>query len=91
MKQLRLLLITLLLGLSLPVLASAVNINTADAETLKNELSGVGPSRAQAIVEYREKHGPFRKLEDLLKVKGIGKRTVATNRNKITLDSSTTD
>ncbi len=79
---------TLLLSLVLlfcsPVWASAVNINTADAETLKNELDGVGPARAKAIVEYRKQHGPFEKAEDLLKVDGIGKRTLATNRSKIT-------
>ncbi len=80
---------SLILSLALlfctPIWANAVNINTADAETLKNELAGVGPTRAKAIVAYREKHGPFKKAEDLLKVEGIGKRTLATNRKKITL------
>jgi competence protein ComEA len=71
--------------LALPVLALAgpVNINTADAETLAAELQGVGPSKAQAIVEYRSKHGPFKTADDLSLVKGIGERTVELNRKDI--------
>ena len=48
--------------LLLPVLALAgpVNVNTADAETISESLQGVGLSKARAIVEYRQKHGPFR-------------------------------
>ena len=64
--------------LSLPLLAVAgqVNINTADAETMAAELNGIGLVKAQAIVEYRKKHGPFKSAEDLSLVKGIGERTV---------------
>ena len=53
--------------LSLPVLAFAgpVDVNTADAETISEELKGIGLSKAKAIVEYREKHGPFRSADDL--------------------------
>ena len=71
--------------LALPVIALAgpVNINTADAETLAAELQGVGPSKAQAIVEYRSKHGPFKTADDLSLVKGIGERTVELNRKDI--------
>ena len=71
--------------LALPVFAFAgpVNINTADAETLAAELQGVGPSKAQAIVEYRSKHGPFKTADDLSLVKGIGERTVELNRKDI--------
>ena len=69
----------------LPVLALAgpVNINTADAETISRSLQGVGLSKAQAIVEYREKHGPFKSPADLSLVKGIGDRTVELNRDNI--------
>ena len=64
--------------LSLPVLAIAgqVNINTADAETISAELKGIGLSKAKAIVDYRTKHGPFRSVDDLSLVKGIGEKTV---------------
>ena len=69
----------------LPVLALAgpVNVNTADAETISESLQGVGLSKARAIVEYRQKHGPFRSVDDLSLVKGIGERTVELNREHI--------
>lgn len=60
-----------------------ININTASAEALADSLQGVGPSRAQAIVAYREAHGPFQAPEDLVNVKGIGDTTVASNLEKI--------
>ena len=71
--------------LLLPVLAMAgpVNINTADAETISESLQGVGLSKARAIVEYRQKHGPFKAPGDLSLVKGIGERTVELNRDNI--------
>lgn len=71
--------------LSLPMLALAgpVDVNTADAETISTELKGVGLSKANAIVEYRKKHGPFRSADDLSLVKGIGERTVELNRSNI--------
>ena len=74
-----------LCSLLLPALALAgpVNINTADAETISESLQGVGLSKAQAIVEYRQKHGPFRTPDDLSLVKGIGERTVELNRDNI--------
>ena len=64
-------------------IAGPVNINTADAETISEELKGIGLSKAEAIVEYRDKHGPFRSPEDLSLVKGIGERTVEINRDDI--------
>ena len=57
-------------------LAGPVNVNTADAETIAQELKGIGLSKAEAIVEYREKYGPFKNAEDLALVRGIGERTV---------------
>ena len=86
----------LLAGLALsclPIMALAgpVNINSADAETISAELKGIGPSKAKAIVEYREKYGPFKSLEDLTLVSGIGARTLDLNRNDIRLDSPDSD
>ena len=66
--------------------AESVNINQADAETLSRLLTGVGKSRAEAIVRYRDEFGPFITAEDLLEVKGIGKSTLERNRERITLE-----
>lgn len=62
-----------------------VNINRADAETLAEVLHGVGLSRAQAIVAYREQHGEFRDAYELANIKGIGDRTVEQNEDRIRL------
>ena len=60
-----------------------VNINQADAETLASVLNGVGISRAEAIVAYREKNGKFYSAEELSAVRGIGRRTVEKNESRI--------
>ena len=70
----------------LSALAGAVNINTADAELLSQELIGVGLSKAQAIVEYRNQYGRFEAPEELVKVKGIGPRVLAANSENIRID-----
>jgi competence protein ComEA len=72
-----------LLMAPLTTLAGQVDINKADAETISAELKGVGLTKAKAIVEYRQKHGPFRSADDLSLVKGIGERTVELNRADI--------
>jgi competence protein ComEA len=66
--------------------AGPVNINTADAATMAKELNGVGLKRAQAIVEYRQKNGPFKSVDELALVKGIGAAAVAKNRELIRID-----
>ena len=74
---------TLLAALALlPVIAWAgpVDINTADAATLAKELKGIGPSRAEAIVAWREANGPFKSPEDIMLVQGIGERVLEDNR-----------
>lgn len=63
-----------------------VNINTADADTLARNLNGIGPQKAQAIVEYREKFGPFTSAEDLASVQGIGLATVEKNAGLIVVE-----
>lgn len=63
----------------------AVNINTADAATMAAALKGVGQSRAEAIVRYREEHGDFVDIYELANVKGIGERTVEVNAERIVL------
>jgi competence protein ComEA len=63
--------------------ADPVNINTADAATLARELSGVGATRAAAIVAHRTQNGPFRSVEELTLVKGIGPRVIEQNRGNL--------
>ena len=76
------------LTMPLVVYAGPVNVNTADAETISAELQGVGLSKALAIVDYRKANGPFKSVDDLALVKGIGERTVDNNRANILLTSS---
>lgn len=66
--------------------ANTVNLNTATAAELAAALNGVGASRAEDIVRYREAFGPFTTLEQLTEVKGIGQATINRNRKVITLD-----
>lgn len=66
--------------------AQLVNINTADAATLAAGLRGVGLSRAEDIIRYRETYGPFGTVEELVDVKGIGQATLDNNRAVITLE-----
>ena len=62
-----------------------VNINSADAETIANNLHRVGVKKAEAIVAYREAHGKFTSVEQLLEVKGIGEAILANNRDRLVL------
>ncbi|MCW3489293.1 ComEA family DNA-binding protein [Dethiobacter alkaliphilus] len=61
-----------------------VNINTATAAELE-ALPGIGPAKAAAISRYREENGPFRSVEDLVQVSGIGAKTVESLKEHITL------
>lgn len=71
---------------AMPVSApNSVNLNSADAESLKRELSGVGLAKAEAIVKHREANGPFDSVDELLEVKGIGKALLDRNRDKLTV------
>jgi len=62
-----------------------VNINSASGTELQN-LPRIGPAMAERIISYRETHGPFQKKEDLMKVKGIGKKTFEKLKDLITLN-----
>ncbi|MCR4747206.1 MAG: helix-hairpin-helix domain-containing protein [Clostridiales bacterium] len=66
------------------VTESLININTATAEELET-LKGIGPAKAEAIVAYREQNGPFLSVDDLVNVTGIGEKTLANIRDKITV------
>jgi competence protein ComEA len=84
-KSIHALLVSVPLGFSAALFAGTavagpVDINKADAATIAKELEGIGPSRAKAIVEYREKHGAFKSADDLSKIKGIGSKAIDKNR-----------
>ena len=61
-----------------------VDLNQASLDQL-TELPGIGPTTAQRIVEYREKNGPFRKIEDLMNVRGIGEKKFLRLKDRITV------
>ena len=62
--------------------ADVININTANKEQLM-KISGVGKTKAEAIISYRDKNGDFKKKEDITKVRGIGKATFEKIKDKI--------
>lgn len=66
--------------------AAKVNINTANAETLQKELSGIGAGKANAIVAYRDENGSFTSVDELIEVKGIGKAILDKNRDRIAIE-----
>ncbi len=81
MKLINTLLLTLLL--TLPVLgfsAESININTANKETLMSAIKGVGEKKADAIIAYRETNGPFKSIDELSNVKGIGPEMIDKHR-----------
>ena len=80
----RLLLLCLLLICGAVGAAEPVNVNSATAEAIATGMVGIGPAKAKAIVAYREQHGPFKSVDDLLQVKGIGEKTLARNRERVT-------
>ena len=67
-------------GERLLTMGSALDVNTATAEDLE-ALPGIGPVLAQRIVQYRASQGPYRNLDDLLAVHGMGKKKLAQVRS----------
>lgn len=77
------------LAMALPAFAATpVNVNKADAATLAKSLDGIGHSKAEAIVAWRDEHGPFKSVDDLTQVKGVGPATLERNRSAILLDDT---
>ena len=63
---------------------AAVNINTATPADLDG-VKGIGPSKAQAIVDYRSKNGPFKSLDDLKNVKGFGEKSITKLKSELSV------
>jgi competence protein ComEA len=76
-------------ALAAPKLAGVVNVNTASAEQLAL-LPGIGEARAREIVAARTKQGGFKRVEDLLAIKGIGEASLAKLRPYVALQGATT-
>jgi len=70
-------------GVNAAEVSTTIDINTASATDIAEVLHGIGVAKAEAIVAYRDEHGPFKSLEDLGKVKGVGEKTLERNASRI--------
>ena len=82
----KLFLVVILSFLFTDIASAAVNINTASQTELES-LQGIGPAKAKAIIEYREKNGFFASIEDLGKVSGIGSGTLKQLRDVVAVEA----
>ncbi len=71
------------LAISSITASAPVNINTADAVEIADALNGIGMSKAQAIVDYREAYGMFNRADEIVFVRGIGESTYEKNKSDI--------
>lgn len=77
--------IAMVLGMASVAHAAPVNINKANATEIAAALNGIGSKKAEEIVAFREKHGPFKTIEQLQDVKGIGQKMIEKNKANIRL------
>jgi competence protein ComEA len=73
-----------------PAAITPVNVNTASASDFE-ALPGIGAAMAARIVEYRQKNGPFKKIEDLMNVRGLGEKNFLKLKPQLTLGTAKTD
>lgn len=73
-------------GLATATEPAKLNLNNADAATLQKALNGIGKTKAEAIVQYRETHGPFASVDELLEIPGIGSALLERNRERLTVE-----
>ncbi|NLT94152.1 MAG: competence protein ComEA [Clostridia bacterium] len=69
---------------TIPAAGGKINLNTATLEQL-DSLTGIGPSKAQAIIDYRNSKGGFKSIEELMNVKGIGQATFDKIKDQVTI------
>jgi competence protein ComEA len=82
------LLLTIIAFFALTSMAlAAVNLNTATKEEL-DSVKGIGPAKAQAIIDYRKKNGSFKSVDELKNVQGFGDKTVAKMRSELSVDGA---
>ena len=67
--------------------AAQVDLNTASRDQLM-QVKGIGPSLADRIIEFRKEHGPFRRVDDLLKIRGVGEKSLAKLRPHLKVGKS---
>jgi competence protein ComEA len=72
-----------------PAATGPININTASAAELEG-LPGVGPKMAARIIEYRQKNGPFKKIEDVMNVRGLGEKNFLKVKGQLTVGAPKT-
>ena len=75
--------------LTLPIIGfstEAININSADKETLMSVIKGVGEKKAEAIIQYRETNGPFKSIDELSNIKGIDIGIIEKNKHNLTTE-----
>lgn len=66
------------------LLFSAVNVNRANSAQLQT-LNGIGPTKAQEIINYRKSHGSFKSVDELVNVKGIGPKTLQKMKSQVAI------
>jgi competence protein ComEA len=77
-------LLAIAIALASQLACAALNLNTATREELV-ALSGIGPAKAQAIIDYRTQHGGFRSVDELMEVPGIGPAKFAELKDQVTV------
>ncbi len=80
-------LVVFMVMLAFSIAVAAVDLNKADVAALTS-LPGIGEAKAKAIVEYREKNGPFKSVQDLDKVKGIGPKMMEKLKDQVTVGTA---
>jgi competence protein ComEA len=69
------------------IATAAVNLNSASKAELET-VKGIGPQKADAILEYRKKNGPYKRVDDLKNVSGFGDKSVENMRSELTVDAA---
>ena len=64
-------------------IVAPINLNTATVAILAHSFKGIGQKRAEAVIAYRDRHGPFKSVSDLANVKGIGHAFIVRNHSAL--------